>query len=208
MSYYDELLVKIDSLIASKDYDEAYSLIESELKMPYIPKNIEDKLLDYKNMLPNDSKLTNLSLEDTIKYLKGSELEQLRAVDELNSLNLRDYLDICNDFLKGDGYINAKVLLVESLIKQEINEEIHMSSNGLEYDFIPKYVMLPEESLGYKKAIELLNNEYMKEPSKLELAKQLVYKECLLNLPLNFNEEEGSILADSAIRYINDAFNK
>lgn len=208
MSYYDELLVKIDSLIASKDYDEAYSLIESELKMPYIPKNIEDKLLDYKNMLPNDSKLTNLSLEDAIKYLKGSELEQLRAVDELNSLNLRDYLDICSEFLKNDGYINAKVLLVESLIKQEINEEIHMSCNGLEYDFIPKYVMLPEESLGYKKAIELLNNEYMKEPSKLELAKQLIYKECLLNLPLNFNEEEGSILADSAIRYINDAFNK
>ena len=206
MGYYDDLLVKIEDLIENQEYDESLKLIDSELSMPYIPNDVEAKLIEFKKLIPSETSLKSLNDEDIIAYLKMDENHQLRAVDELDRRNLRDYVDLCNEYLKSKGFINAKVLLIDSLIKQEINEEFTLNNNDIEYTFIPRYVMSPEESLGYLKALELLNSYFMKEPSKLELAKQLLYKECLLALPLNFEEDEASNLSNKIIEYIEEAF--
>lgn len=206
MNYYEELLATIDELINTKDYKQALSMIEKELSLPYVPSDVENRLKYYLKVIPKDNDYKQLNEEDIINYLKADQSKQLRAVEALNSLNLRDYIDICNEYLKSDGFINAKVLLIYSLIKQEINEECFMNNEGVEYSFIPKYVMSPEESLGFKKALEILEKDYMKEPSKLELAKQLLYKECLLALPINYEEDEANNLASKIYNFIEDAF--
>lgn len=206
MSYYDDLLVQIDKMIIDKDYEKAESIIKKELSMPYIPSNIEISLKEYLSTIPKNTNIISLSDENIIDYLKSDESKQLRAVEELNNKNLREYIKICNDYLKGDGFINAKVLLIDSLIKQDISDEFHMSNNGLEYDFIPRYIMSPESSIGFIKADEILKNKYMKEPSKYELAKQLLYKECLLALPMNYQEDEALELSNKVYSYIENAF--
>lgn len=206
MGYYDELLMKIDSLVKNSDFVAANKLILDELNMPYVPKDIEDKLNDILKNLPKEDNSRALSIEEIEKYLSLDKEKQLIAVDALNRLNLRDYLDICNKYLEGDGFINAKVLLIDSLINQDINEELHMINDGIEYNFIPKYVITPLESLGYKGALKILNDNYMKEPSKLELAKSLLYKECLMALPINYDENDANLLADKIIQYIDEAF--
>lgn len=197
---------QIEALIKDEKYDKMFSLIEKELSLPYVPSNIETKLKDLLKLIPKDDFVRSLSDEEIIKYLNLDETKQLRAVEELNNKNLRDYLDVCNGYLKGNGYINAKVLLIDSLIKQDINEEISMSNNGVDYNFIPKYVMSPECSIGFVKASEILGEKYMKEPSKLELAKQLLYKECLLALPINYEEDEADQLANKIYLFIEEAF--
>lgn len=206
MSYYDDLLLKIDEYINNNDFDNATKLITNELNMPYVPKDIEDKLNDILKDLPKEDNSRALSIEEIEKYLSLDKEKQLIAVEALNRLNLRDYLDICNKYLEGDGFINAKVLLIDSLINQDINEELHMINDGIEYNFIPKYVITPLESLGYKGALKILNDNYMKEPSKLELAKSLLYKECLMALPINYDENDANLLADKIIQYIDEAF--
>ena len=206
MAYYEDLLKNVNELINKEDYSKASELIDKELSMPYVPSDIEKALKTALFKIPKENVVRKLSDEEIASYLKKDENKQLRAVDELNDRNLREYLDICEEYLMSDGYINAKALLVHSLIYQDINEEIRMINNGIEYKFIPKYVMLPEESLGFKNALDELSNRYMKEPSKLELAKQLLYKECLLALPLNYEEDEALELANKIFEYIEDAF--
>lgn len=206
MSYYDDLLNTIDALIANRNILEAKSLVLNELKMPYIPSDIETKLNAYLKDFPKEDMSHHISIEEIVSYLKEDEEKQLIAVNELSRLNLRDYLDIVSEYLNSDGIINAKVLLIDSLISQDISNELNMVNKGVEYKFIPKYIVPVEISKGYVKAIKLVSDEYMKEPSKLKLAKDLIYKECILALPLSFEEDEAQNLANKAIEYINKCF--
>lgn len=208
MAYYEELLEKIESYINEENFKEASDLIESELKQPYIPSNTLEKLLYYKELLPKKAIKFSLTDDEIIDYLNAEEEKQLIGVECLNKKNLRDYIDICNNYLKGDGFINAKVLLIDSLIRQDIGDDIYFNNAGLEYTFIPKYIMPLEESDGYKTAIKKLNELFMKEPSMLEMSKSLVYKECLLKLPINLDEIEGEELANRVYDYIVKAFNQ
>lgn len=207
MNYYDETLVKIEELIKENKKDEAIHIIDEELKQAYIPKDFNEKLLEYKKDL-NTASRKELSDEEIVEYLKGNHEQQLFAVAYLDKKNLRDYLDVCENYLTSNGFINAKALLVESLVRQEINEEIKMNKEGLEISFIPKYVWPIEISEGFESGIKYLTEYYLKEPSKLEIAKSLLYKEAMLELPINLEESEGVIKAMNIIKYIDEAFNK
>lgn len=206
MTYYEELVRNLENFINTKQYIEAEELINSELRLPYIPSNVYDKLVELKDLIPKNETKLSLNDEEIEEYLKSSNEKQLIAVEVLNHKNLRDYIDLCNEYLTNKGFINAKVLLIESLIKQDISDEINFNNDGLEYSFIPRYIMLPEESDGYKTAINRLNELFMKEPSKLEIAKSLVYKECIMALPINLDETEGFELANKVYKYVLKAF--
>ena len=207
MDYYKDLILNIENKLKEEKYSEAETLINEELALPYVPKDILEKLHDLKHFLPNDHKNKLLSDEEIASYLKGDPYHQLIAVDYLDMLNLRNYYDICNDFLKSKGFINAKVLLIASLISQQISDEYDLNKDDLEYRFIPRYCMLPEESTGYNAALKILSDYYMKEPSSFLMAKDLLYKECFMYLPLSYDEDEADIIANNIISYLDDVLN-
>ena len=178
MDYYKELVSNIEKAIESADYDKASKLIDDELSLPYVPKDVLEKLREFKENIPAEDINRALSEEEIREYLKGNEYRQLVAVEQLNKLNLREYYDLCNEYLKSDGFINAKVLLIESLVRQEISDEYTMLKDGMLFNFIPRYVMLPEESEGYNTALKILSDYYMKEPSYFLMARDLLYKDC------------------------------
>jgi len=207
MSYYDEFFKKIDELIVCNENVKAVSLLEEELNMPYVPSDILIKLKEYYAKLNvDDVKLNKLSDEQITSYLKMDEQHQLFAVNELNERNLRNYLDIVNEYLSIEGYINAKVLLIDSLIRQEISEEIIYNQNGLEYKFIPRYVLLVEESDGYTSGKKYINEYFLKDPSKAKMALDLLYKELMLKLPISLDAFEGLEEAKKIIEYVIKAF--
>lgn len=208
MNYYDETLEKIENLLKEEKAEQALLIIDEELKQAYIPKDFEEKLLKYKSRFQKESAKKSLSDDEIIEYLKDSKDKQLIAVSLLDKKNLRDYVDICNQYLSGDGFINAKVLLIDSLIRQEIGDDITFNNNGLEYNFIPKFQLPIEESDGYASGNKYLEDFYMKDPSKLKMAKSLLYKELMLNLPINLVDSEGVIIAKDICEYIEEAFNK
>lgn len=208
MNYYDETLEKIENLLDKNKKEEALLIINDELRQAYIPKDFEEKLLKYKDSFQKENVKKTLSDDEIIDYLKDSKEKQLIGVSLLDKKNLRDYVDICNDYLSGDGFINAKVLLIDSLIRQEIGDDITFNNNGLEFNFIPKYQLPIEESDGYSSGNKYLEDYYLKDPSKLKMAKSLLYKELMLNLPINLEESEGIIIAKDICEYIEEAFNK
>lgn len=209
MSYYDDTLKKIDKLIDEEKYEEALDILKEELSLAYVPKEFEDK---FKNLLSQISQYTNnsskeLSDEEIINYLHSDKEKQLIGVSVLASKNLRNYVDEVNEYLSGDGFINAKVILIDELIKQELSETFKYINEGVEYEFIPKYILSPENSDGYLEACQLLQDEYLKEPSKYRLALDLLYKEVILMLPLSPEKQEGELLFNRIVDYINKAFN-
>ena len=202
MDYYKELVSNIEKAIESADYDKASKLIDDELSLPYVPKDVLEKLREFKENIPAEDINRALNEEEIREYLKGNEYRQLVAVEQLNKLNLREYYDLCNEYLKSDGFINAKVLLIESLVRQEISDEYTMLKDGMLFNFIPRYVMLPEESEGYNTALKILSDYYMKEPSYFLMARDLLYKDCFMALPLSYIREEGEMLARNIISYL------
>ena len=207
MNYYDDILNKINELIKNNDINKALSIVEEELRAPYLPKDFNEKLLSiYDNFHKNNTFIMNDEMIEDFLY--STNEKQLIAVDQLNKKNLREYIDLCNEYLTSKGFINAKVLLVDSLIRQEIGEEIKMDKDGLLFEFIPKYQLPIEESDGYLSGKKHLNDYYLKEPSKAKIALDLLYKEMIMNLPINMNEKEGIEIAIKIIDYINCAFDK
>ena len=208
MNYYDEILKKIYSLIQDEDYDKALFLVNNELSVAYIPKDVEVKLREYFEIIKESTyKTISISDEDIEEYLFKDENHQLIAVQQLNSKNLRDYLDLVNKYLSSNGYKNAKVLLIDSLIRQEIGEEIHYDDGGIEYNFIPKYVIPIEQSPGYLSAKKIIDEEFMKFPSECKIANELLYKQAIINLPINIDVCEANEIASNIIAYVNKAFN-
>ena len=207
MNYYDELLDRIQILMDSSLYDEADALIMNELNVPYIPRDVEQKLLEFKEYINSyKSSDFHLSDEDIASYLSQDESHQLLAVNELNSKNLRDHIALCQKYLNGNGSSNGKALLIDSLVRQEIDHVFTVNRNDGSISFNPREICKIEDSEGCRKATELLEETFMKEPSKLLMARQLLAKELLLLLPASMNEEEGTYVAEKITDYINDAF--
>ena len=81
-----------------------------------------------------------------------------------------------------------------------------MADSGMEYSFIPKYLLPVEQSDGYLEGKGIIEDEFMKNPSMLELAKELLFKETIMKLPINLDRDEGRIVAYDIIRYIYGSF--
>lgn len=204
MNYYEELLKNISDLIKKSKYEDAKSLIINELNMPYIPGDIENKLKEYLTQINASTYvLKSLTEQDIIDYLLSNPEKQLLAVDELGRKNLRDHIDICDKYLKGDGYVNAKALLIDSLIRQEINYTFTYVNDCSFIEFNPSKLLVIEETSEFKLAEKEIYDNYYKDPSKCKLGKQLLYKEALLSLP---NQIDGKIVTEKIINYIDDAF--
>lgn len=205
MNYYDELIENIDKYIKEKDYDQAKSLILNELNLAYVPRDIEDKLNNYLSTIKEATyALKSLTDEDISAYLKASYEKQLIACDELGKRNLRDYIDVCNNYLKSNGFKNAKALLIDSLIRQEINYAFEYVNDSSLLAFNPSKLKVIEETDGFINAKAKLEENYMKDPSKVQMGLELLYKEALLSLPAEISEN----VAEKIITYIDEAFTK
>ena len=175
--------------------------------MAYVPKDIESKLKEYKDEVKVYTfRSRSLNDEQIEEYLFNDPEHQLRAVIELDKRNLRDLIDLCDKYLRSNGFINAKVLLIDSLIRQQIDHRFVYINNDDRYEFNPKDVKKADEAEGSLSAINCLQEYYLKEPSKLLLAEQLLNKEALLALPFNLSYEDGIKIAEKIENYIDEAF--
>ena len=207
MNYYDETIDKIKNLIDQKEYEKAKRLILNELDLPYVPKDFEDKLNELLLQVKQDTyKPLSLSDEEIINYLNMDESHQLIGVDALNRRNLRDYIDICENYLSKPNYANGKALLIDSLISQQIDHEFIYKDDNREVTFNPIKILPVEENDTYIECYKRIQDIYMKEPSIIIMANQLLYKEFMMKLPETFNKEDIDTIINKIVAFIEDAF--
>lgn len=203
MGYYDELLVSIESLINKQDFENAKKLIDDELKMPYVPIDIENKLYEFRKLCLSDKSLNhNFDLNLLEEYLNGTKEQALIAINQLSKLNIRNYLDIIITFLNENEDDALKGILIDIMIEQHINESITINKDGLIYEFIPSALDRPFESPCFQKALSILNELLMSYPSLLKMAQQLLIEKFFIALPLSYEVEESRELSLSIIQQV------
>ena len=208
MNYYEDILKKIKELIDQGNHEDARRLILNELDMPYVPKDFEETLHDLLMQINDtDKNVRKFSEEEILSFLDKDEKYQLIAVSELDRMNLRNHLDVIARYLMNEERsVNAKALLIDSLIAQQIDEPFLYKSKDKEISFVAKDLKRADQGECFEKVKQILEEEFMKEPSKLRLAMQLLYKEAMLCLPDQLDEKDSALIGEKIINFINDAF--
>lgn len=212
-NYYEECIVKIRETIQNGQLKEAEKLLEEELSMPYIPSNVETRMLELKRdlrALSNKESFTGIlphQIEDCL--LSENPVIQLRAVQTLQDLNCRNYLDAIQSFFDTVPDAKTQALMIDILIEQQISDEFSIIHEGMQMTFLPRYQERPHETDGYLKAYNLLNEWFENEnPALLAMCQQILIQECFLMLPLSYEEDEGLSLAVSIAEMVSQSLDE
>lgn len=206
MNYYDEILNKINGFIADKDYVKAEAMIINELGMPYVPSEFEKKLLELLNEIKSNKNYTFQQEFDLDSYLHGDDMKQLLAIDYITKRKLLDYHDEIIAFLKGDGLIQAKELLIFELIEQQINLPLIYQKNQEVFEFNPINITPPTKSPFYLACDDKLNDYFMKNPDFYKLSKELLIGLIFDHLPLEYGLNECELIFKSIVYHLYKIF--
>lgn len=212
-NYYNELLVKIENEMQKGAYEKAKLVVEEELRMPYIPKEIEAKLIAFynecKHQLNDASKEVTYVLEDVTQLLKGNLEEQFMAVELLRNSNIRSELDVVESYLKANPHYLIRSYLIDILMEQQVQEEIKINYEGYEVTFIPISIKKPMEAKGIQIALQTLRMWFENDnPSFLGQCIDTLIKEAYLRLPFSIEEDEGEIIAQAVTHYVFEAYDE
>ncbi len=204
-SYYDTLIKQCETLIERQDHKEALALLEEELSMPYIPKQVEDKIIALYNECRSVLRLSQQTAKvcDIEELLKGSLDEQFQAVEQLRSSNIRNHLHVVQEAFDTNENDWIKAFLIEALCEQNVSETFTLQREGLEYTFIPSALTLPRENEAVCQCVEQLREWFENEnPSFLSLCVETLMQEAYLRLPMDIDETECVPLSLAVVEYV------
>lgn len=212
-SFYKELLESIDECLKQNDYKQALEMVSSELAMPYIPREVETRLMEVYRMCSAQLRYDSAekirgqqSLED---LLMGSVEEAYMAVELLRQSNIRSHMVIIQDYLNKNPDVMIRSLLLEAMYDQGVTEPVHFVYEGMEIEVIPALIESIRESSGLQQAASYLQDWIENEnPSLFQLAMECLIREAYLRLPLGIDEDESQGLALAIIEYTYRASNE
>ncbi|MFQ6791287.1 MAG: hypothetical protein ACLRT4_00635 [Thomasclavelia sp.] len=154
-TYYDVVSIYVATLKELEEFEEAINIIIEELSMPYIPFEYEtmfnaayDELLLAKHEANEGMERYNqaFSLDDIENILQKDQVNDdllYMAIEQLEGMNIRRLLPAIRNFLKNERKGSfAKSLLIELMIDQEIDEEMILIKNGVNYEINPSFAPL------------------------------------------------------------------
>lgn len=205
---YDEILDVIDQHLTNGEIQSALTLIEEELRLPYIPPMIETKLRQYKSVALSAQKMKEevrleMSEEGILAYLKQDDLHQLRALEAFSVMNMRNCLPLVQEAFNLLETRVLKCLLCKLTIEQALTDEFSFSDDGLRYEFIPASLTLPKDCDGVAKSKATLQRWLENDnPTMLKLCLDQLELESLLKLPESIDEDESYSLAYSLLKTV------
>jgi hypothetical protein len=162
--FYDIMIVYLNSLINIGEKEKALKLVKEELSMPYIPMNFEDKFLEiYKEIayIEKEGREYNLSRDKIEEILCVEDDKNLiiLAIVELCKLNIRDFFGCIREFFKRDVKNVYKVMLVDAMRGQGVNDEFLLVNKGNEYKVVPSFCENVLESNAYVDIRKIIENK-------------------------------------------------
>ena len=212
-TYYDVVAIYVSILKDLEEFEEAINIIVEELSMPYIPYQYEtvfnaayDELLLAKQEASFDGVTQKVFNEEDIENIltKKDTNEDLlyMAIEQMEGMNIRRMIVPIRQFIRDNDQPDfAKSLLIELMIDQEIDEEMVLVKNGVEYEINPSYApMVLNQEVG--EAILSLLSEVIEDenPSLYNLCFQFLNFYLYLIYPKYIDEFEYRAIA-GAIHY-------
>lgn len=219
IKYYEEVLEAIKRLLKDKDAEAALSILDKELKAPYVPK----KYLDKFEAMYLDVQRQALSEEIQFKYSNLTKLEMLTLIYNGKKLDLNVFAFFLGKFYEeldelDYSFINKifKDPKIHNGEKIFILEQLKMCELKHEFDFVNEYTghIGKVNSTG---AFEMDTNDYFKPICKF-IEKELMKDPSLINMALDlvrviyenyFNEQPkytADALASQLVNYVKSHF--
>lgn len=214
-TYYDVVGQYIMSLKECEDYEEAINILIEELSMPYIPYEYENAfntaydeiLLAKQDAAYGNEKKQIFSSEEIEVILNKDDVNDdllYMALDQLQQLNVRILMPSIRQYLENPKKPPfAKTLIMETLIEQQVDEELEVSKFHDYYTFNPSYSPLVLEQMCYngigKELVRVLEDE-----NASLLNQCLDYLEYYLYViyPKDIYEDEYSLTAAALHYYV------
>lgn len=141
-NYYDEIIENIKNNV-DKNPEQALILIQNELSMPYIPSDIEKKLINLKAKAKSYINKTPEKLISKDVFLKmfksNNHDDRITALTFLQDLNANNFLDEFKEFFKNEQIMNdEKTMLLILLKEQKIDYDFNIVKNNLNGLINPK----------------------------------------------------------------------
>jgi hypothetical protein len=211
-----DVLNEIEMLFNAHKYGEALLLVNAELSVPYVEKNFRSVLEQKKEqaetilMLNQADTIKLLSYEEVYSYLFENKEYSVLVITFLHKSNIRDYLEVVQKYLlwdEKDKVISS--LLIHICIEQQVMDELKMAKDDLEISFIPHYLELPDESIGYQLAVRHFEKWFGNEEVNLVyMCNEVLKEETLLMLPFALDEDESLLVALAIAWYVHKAWSR
>ncbi|MEG0527874.1 MAG: DUF3196 family protein [Longicatena sp.] len=205
-TYYEDISSKVKQLMEEEDFQSAYKILEEELSMPYIPRNMEAKLIEAYNACRSELKLNQSKVyeeEDVDAMLAGSLEEQFLAIEQLKKSNIRNHFEAIQNYLSGDVNVLVRAMLIEAMMEQNITDEFTSKVEGMDVTFSPCAIEMPMEAEGVSAAINILREWFENDnPTFTIMCVETLVKEAYMRLPFNIDEDEKEALACAIARYV------
>ncbi len=127
--YYQEKELEINDLISTEKFEEALSIINEELSMPYIPMKFEEYLLESINKIPLSNRHNtsySLSLEkivDLLLQLDKTKNDVRDLIGQLSRFNLENEKEELEYYFNKSTNTRNRAMTFELLIKMKVDIE-------------------------------------------------------------------------------------
>ncbi len=211
INYYQTIVNHIEKLIENQDFVRANKIIEEELAMPYVPKDVLMKLQQLHDIckfnLIEEKKSEILSPIEVYEYLKSGKNKAYKALETLSMANIRNYLDVIKDLLVDDEVNRVlKSLLIEQLQIQQISNIINFTIDGQVYSIIPNKIPSPLTQTNYLVISKKIEKIVDKNPSFLQQCQMVLINVIYDNYPFLIKDEEVDQITYSVIAYVYKAY--
>lgn len=195
-NYYDSILRQLRADILAGKYESAESILEEELRMPYIPaapkKEMEALMREVRAWRKQNRRKARIDDVGELLEMLDNEAGHIAVVSALDGLNLREFDEVLKKAFSVITDRGLLSVLVELCARQQLHNEYSFTFDHVTYTFIPAALELPEESEGVdaclKQAQDWLGND---DPSMLVLAQEAILRIALLRLPEGIDIDEA-----------------
>ncbi|WP_338972882.1 DUF3196 family protein [Spiroplasma endosymbiont of Panorpa germanica] len=197
--FYPQTILEIKELLDAKKYQEAQSIIDQELGMPYLPIEFEEQLLQLRlELLRNGREQNQKSWNlDSIKIMLASADAniQLNAIEALKGFNVRNLLLELKNMLSSDIVCDEnKVCILFILAEQQVDEDFKVFKKNGWHNFNPTKMDLRE----YLKKLEIIKHRleelvYNDNPSLFGVCEFILNSYFYAAFP-NFDEQDIDVI--------------
>ncbi|MBE6116801.1 MAG: hypothetical protein E7187_08285 [Erysipelotrichaceae bacterium] len=209
-NYYQELIARISEHIQRQEYRQASDLIEEELKLPYVPSDTYDRLIEFRDeirgFLIKEPSAAFMSEQQVEAFLAAGGEKAYQAVSFLKKANIREFLDVIQEYmLKDDADRMVVSILFDLCHRQGVNTELQYCDNGTWKKQRPAEAADVTDNELFRQTAALLASRFENSnPSFLELCRQVLVQHAYLKYPEKM-ENSAEILTDQIVRYVFEA---
>ncbi|HAM63310.1 MAG: hypothetical protein A2Y20_09575 [Firmicutes bacterium GWF2_51_9] len=204
-NYYTKIIQTINDSLADGDIERARSLLDEELRMPYIPTAYLGELEGLKREIASRQKekqrVARIEDPQELLDLLDDENGRFGVVAALSGLNLRENDEVLKKAFATITDRGLLSVLVELCARQQLHAEYTFTYDHKTYTFIPASLEMPEESEGVDACLsmadEWLSNE---NPSMLKLANEALLRIALMRLPEGVSLDEAEPLTLAVVK--------